>query len=313
MAVAPPSTPTLDATKKSKKQNKGEKAESEAQVTQEQGEKKRKKKHRGEDTVEQEVAIPVQAADAMERPKKKRKSEPTASNTSEDTPPTSNEAALTEPSSSVKPKREKRPKRPKDKSAKFVEPKVEPPVSIKDKIRIVDIPVQHTNPLTDESLPELSQRGLAYAYQYAQHVSLPSDSERATHQAWKFNKGRQNWVLRNVTNPTTIPDPYLSLAMIYVTSIKGGALDSLKKTCKMTMREAKATKSSEQTPEQLAESKKPTDAQASSEEPGESTSKKVAFAVGTVEPPSSAPTKEERSRAKAIIRVLKGKLKPDDV
>ncbi|KAF8762005.1 hypothetical protein RHS01_00721 [Rhizoctonia solani] len=69
--------------------------------------------------------------------------------------------------------------------------------NLKDNIRIADVPIPYTSPLTDEYLSDFAQRGLAYAYQYAQHVSLSSESERAAKQPWKFNKARQNWILRN--------------------------------------------------------------------------------------------------------------------
>jgi hypothetical protein len=88
-------------------------------------------------------------------------------------------------------------------------------------VSITPSPLRHSRPL-NLTLPPL---GLAYAYQYAQHISLPSDSARAAQRPWKFNKGRQNWIIRNVTDPLAIPDSYLALAMAYADSIKGGARD----------------------------------------------------------------------------------------
>lgn len=116
MTVAPASTSSLETPKKSKKQKKGEKGELATQVNPEQGEKKRKEKHRGEDAAGQEVATPTQS-DVAERPKKKRKSEPAASNTNEHTPAGNNETVSAEVSPSVKPKKEKRPKDKLTKSA----------------------------------------------------------------------------------------------------------------------------------------------------------------------------------------------------
>ncbi|GAB1518974.1 hypothetical protein RhiTH_002039 [Rhizoctonia solani] len=176
---------------------------------------------------------------------------------------------------SKKPKREKRPKKPKDKS-------------------------------------KASAR-LAYAYQYAQHVSLSSESERAAKQPWKFNKARQNWILRNVIEPATIPDSYLPISLIYVQNIQGGARNELKKTCKVIKKQAKNSKAS---PSSDSNGSKP-EADQPSEAKSEST-KKVTFAAGTTEPKVteseiSAPSKVKVKRAKIILKVLKGEIRPPDV
>ncbi|QRW19268.1 hypothetical protein RhiXN_00674 [Rhizoctonia solani] len=178
--------------------------------------------------------------------------------------------------------------------------------NLKDNIRIADVPIPYTNPLTDESC-------LAYAYQYAQHVSLSSESERAAKQPWKFNKARQNWILRNVIEPATIPDSYLPISLIYVQNIQGGARNELKKTCKVIKKQAKNSKAS---PSSDSNGSKP-EADQPSEAKSEST-KKVTFAAGTTEPKVteseiSAPSKVKVKRAKIILKVLKGEIRPQDV
>ncbi|EUC66763.1 DUF2373 family protein [Rhizoctonia solani AG-3 Rhs1AP] len=266
--------------------------------------KKRRKQHEDPSASEVGASEAAQVMESSDRPTKKLKKDGLEAVVAEDQLPPGLEGTSLKP-----PKREKRPKKPKDKSKRHKE---EAPNPI-DKIQIVDVSIPYTNPLTDETLPDFAQRGLAYAYQYAQHISLASESERAEKHAWKFNKARQNWILRNITDPTIIPDSHLSISLVYVTSIQGGARDELKKTCKTTKKQAKASKalSSNDQNESNTEVNQP------SEVTGESP-KKVTFASGTaepaiVEPKVSAPSKAKVKRAKIILKVLKGKVKPQDI
>ncbi|KAF8707909.1 hypothetical protein RHS03_03922, partial [Rhizoctonia solani] len=258
-----------------------------------QKEKKRKKKqHEDANTCEAKAAEPVQlTSEHTERPTKKQKSDKMVTPEIGEQQDAESQAAL-----SKKPKREKRPKKPKDKSKASAH-----------------VPIPYTNPLTDESLSDFAQRGLAYAYQYAQHVSLSSESERAAKQPWKFNKARQNWILRNVIEPATIPDSYLPISLIYVQNIQGGARNELKKTCKVIKKQAKNSKAS---PSSDPNGSKP-EADQPSEAKSEST-KKVTFAAGSTEPKVteseiSAPSKVKVKRAKIILKVLKGEIRPQDV
>ncbi|KAH7344945.1 hypothetical protein B0J17DRAFT_712574 [Rhizoctonia solani] len=266
--------------------------------------RKRKKQHEDVGASEAEATEAGQVTEGTERPTKKHKEGEPETPAFEDQP-----IAGPEDASPKKPKREKRPKKPKDKS-KGRKEEVSNPV---DKIQIADVPVPYTNPLTDETLSDLTQRGLAYAYQYAQHVSLTSDSERAAKQAWKFNKARQNWLLRNITDPTIIPDSYLPISLIYVNSIQGGARNGLRKTCKATKKQAKASKEMS-----LKDQSKPeSEADQSPEATGDS-AKKVTFAAETAEPATleteaAAPSKIKVKRAKTILKVLKGKIQPGDI
>ncbi|KAG8695324.1 hypothetical protein FRC09_009230, partial [Ceratobasidium sp. 395] len=282
----------------------------EAQAISNPGAEKRKKKHHGEANTQQ-VATPI-ADDERPRKKKQRVEKKDTHTDNEVTADSTDNTPRVESSLLAKPKREKRPKKPKDKTTKLSAVKAaseEASASVLDDIHIADIPVPYTNPLTDASLPELSQRGLAYAYQYAQHASLPSDAARAAQQPWKFNKGRQNWILRNITEPTVIPDSYLALAMAYVDSIKGGARDTLKKTCKTTIKEARAAVEDQPEPDRQKPSGKAEEA-----ESDKSTAKKVAFAAATNETTASALVNEEEGkRAKKILRVLRGKVEPQDI
>ncbi|KAG8770105.1 hypothetical protein FRC12_004516 [Ceratobasidium sp. 428] len=307
MVVAPPSTSNTKP-KASKKEKRAENVDPEAQAISNPGVEKRKKKHHGVEADTQQVTTPI-ADDERPRKKKQRVEQNDINSDDEVTADNVDNTLGIESLPSAKPKREKRPKKPKDKTTKLSAVSEEASASVIDNIHIADIPVLYTNPLTDGSLPELSQRGLVYAYQYAQHVSLPSDTARAAQQPWKFNKGRQNWIIRNVTEPTVIPDSYLALTMAYVDSIKGGARNTLKKTCKTTIKEAKAAVEDQPEPDRQKPSGKAEEA-----ESDKSTAKKVAFAAATNETTASALVNEEkRKRAKKILRVLRGKVEPQDI
>ncbi|CAE6425448.1 unnamed protein product [Rhizoctonia solani] len=304
MVSAPP-TPTDK--KRSKKKQKDQPTDIRADSSQK--EKKRKnKQHEDTNTPEPEAKATELAQvtnEDAERPIKRQKKDDLETPT-----PGEQQAVESKGAASKKPKREKRPKRPKDKSKKV---RKEEGPNPKDKIQIADVPIPYTNPLTDESLSDFAQRGLAYAYQYAQHVSLTSESERAAKQPWKFNKARQNWILRNVVDPTGIPDSYLPISLLYIESIQGGARNDLKKTCKIIKKQAKASKASSL--EDPNGSKSEAD---KSPEAKDESSKKVTFATGTMEPmaaesETSAPSKVKVKRAKIIIKVLKGKIRPQDV
>ncbi|KAI0091860.1 hypothetical protein BDY19DRAFT_990629 [Irpex rosettiformis] len=77
------------------------------------------------------------------------------------------------------------------------------------------------DPSTDESLSEQASRALSYAYTQAHN---PTN--------WKFNKARQNWLIRNVLSEETIPDDYVPLANRYMSGVQGGARDALIKSCR---------------------------------------------------------------------------------
>ncbi|CUA76768.1 hypothetical protein RSOLAG22IIIB_02240 [Rhizoctonia solani] len=301
MASAPAVQPLAHIDKKSKKQGqKGDSADTRSDSIQKEKKKRRK---RDEDPSTSKVGAATEATQVTEssdRPTKKHKK-----NVPETVTPEDQQSPELEGVSLKKPKREKRPKKPKDKS----KGRNEEHPNFKDKIHIADVPIPYTNPLTDETLPDFAQRGLAYAYQYSQHISLSSESERAAKHAWKFNKARQNWILRNITDPAVIPDSHLPISLTYVSSIQGGARDELRKTCKITKKQAKASKA--------LSSNDQNQSKESSATMGEST-KKVTFAAGTaepatIEPETSAPSKIKVKRAKIILKVLKGKIQPQDI
>ncbi|TFK76163.1 hypothetical protein BDN72DRAFT_954670 [Pluteus cervinus] len=86
------------------------------------------------------------------------------------------------------------------------------------------------DPEDDTQLSEQARKALSYAF--LQHHS-PSE--------WKFNKARQNWLVRNVFNIDLVPDSHLPLVLKYLTDVKGGTRSKLIQTCRDLISEAKAT------------------------------------------------------------------------
>jgi len=78
----------------------------------------------------------------------------------------------------------------------------------------------YPDPTTDEALSQQSCRGLSYAYERCQGVDN-----------WKFNKARQNWLLRNVWSEQAVPESYVPLVIEYLAGIKGGAREKLVGVC----------------------------------------------------------------------------------
>ncbi|KAF8138257.1 hypothetical protein EV363DRAFT_1313517 [Boletus edulis] len=70
----------------------------------------------------------------------------------------------------------------------------------------------YPDPAIDESLAEQSRRALSYAYERCRGI-----------ETWKFNKARQNWLLRNVWSEQAVPENYIPLVIGYLAGISGGA------------------------------------------------------------------------------------------
>ncbi|KAF8845748.1 hypothetical protein BDN67DRAFT_296660 [Paxillus ammoniavirescens] len=86
------------------------------------------------------------------------------------------------------------------------------------KMRRRDLPFP--DPLENESLPEQSRKALSYAYQ-----------RFLDPKSWKFNKARQNWLIRNVWSESAIPEIYVPLLTKYLADIKGSARQKLIDSC----------------------------------------------------------------------------------
>ncbi|EJD53881.1 hypothetical protein AURDEDRAFT_180269 [Auricularia subglabra TFB-10046 SS5] len=163
-------------------------------------ETKRKKKRK--ELTEAAPGEDEQPADAPKRKSKKRDS----AVATETEPPAPDDAHNLDDSSSKK----KKKKRQKDKAAD------EEDLPGKESAKASK---KYPDPAKDKTLSERSQKGLAYAYSYA------------TSSDWKFNKARQNWLMKHAYDSAMIPDEYLRMVFHYLKSIKGQALEHLRKTC----------------------------------------------------------------------------------
>ncbi|KAF8559082.1 hypothetical protein OG21DRAFT_1600676 [Imleria badia] len=98
---------------------------------------------------------------------------------------------------------------------------LEPPKKC-DQYREVDRAhcLPYSNPAIDETLSEPSRRALSYAYERCLGSKV-----------WKFNKARQNWLLRNVWSEQAIPESYIPLMIGYLDGLRGGAREKLIEEC----------------------------------------------------------------------------------
>ncbi|PPQ95481.1 hypothetical protein CVT26_008509 [Gymnopilus dilepis] len=99
---------------------------------------------------------------------------------------------------------------------------------------------EFADPRVDEDLPEQARRALEYAFL---QMNKP--------EKWKFNKARQNWLLRNVWNPEMVSDTYFPLVVKYFSLVQGGTRERLTQTCGSYLKEEeeKTEKEDEKKPE----------------------------------------------------------------
>ncbi|KAF8917819.1 hypothetical protein CPB85DRAFT_141310 [Mucidula mucida] len=76
------------------------------------------------------------------------------------------------------------------------------------------------DPSEDSSLSEQAQKALSYAFTQFRHPKR-----------WKFQKARQNWLIRNAWSAESIPDAHMPLVLKYLTNVQGGVRENLVKTC----------------------------------------------------------------------------------
>jgi len=91
-------------------------------------------------------------------------------------------------------------------------------------------------PLTDDSLSNQARKALVYAHTQIHHPSC-----------WKFNKARQNWLIRNIWSLECVPEKYLPLTMRYLKNVQGGSRETLIRACNVVI-SAVQEQNSTQTP-----------------------------------------------------------------
>ncbi|KAI0824617.1 hypothetical protein BC628DRAFT_389840 [Trametes gibbosa] len=146
--------------------------------------------------------------------------------------------------------------------------------------RNTDLP----DPTDDETLSGQAQKALLYAY-----TQFEEPDE------WKFNKARQNWLIRNVWSDEAIPDKYLPTATKYLEGVQGGAREALIKSCQEALEPAQSTT------EATAAESKPEDSE-SHDMPAQRT---VKFAAPEVQHGKDAPSTSSKSqRATTLLALL---------
>ncbi|TFY69447.1 hypothetical protein EVG20_g3160 [Dentipellis fragilis] len=142
-----------------------------------------------------------------------------------------------------------------------------------DKEKLVDLP----DPESDEALSDQARKALLYTY--AQFDDPPN---------WKFNKARQNWLIRNIWSDQAIPSTYLPLVTRYLSNVQGGVRENLIKTCQTQLASTTSTApETADTADAPKASEQVEEVQAKIEEPKEGTS-----------------MVERHARANAILAVL---------
>ncbi|KIY67331.1 hypothetical protein CYLTODRAFT_397227 [Cylindrobasidium torrendii FP15055 ss-10] len=76
------------------------------------------------------------------------------------------------------------------------------------------------DPSGDSELTDQAQKALEYAFMQFRKPKK-----------WKFNKARQNWLVRNYWSSEQVPDAYTPLVIQYMLKMQGGAREGLVKSC----------------------------------------------------------------------------------
>ncbi|EIW67681.1 hypothetical protein TREMEDRAFT_64275 [Tremella mesenterica DSM 1558] len=129
------------------------------------------------------------------------------------------------------PGEKKKKKKKKDRKAKGEEEEVildDKPVDLGEvvnKDEVKEVIVQDV--LTDPTLSDQAKKALHYVHLHAS--SRKSNSPSGS--IWKFNKARQNWLLRNIWNDE-VPDQWVEPAIKYLCTIQGAGRTILVDTAK---------------------------------------------------------------------------------
>lgn len=78
----------------------------------------------------------------------------------------------------------------------------------------------YPDPSDDPDLTEQSRKALVYIY--SQHTSP---------ETWKFNKARQNWIIRNIWS-SKIQEKYVTMLVEYLSKVQGRVRETIIESCK---------------------------------------------------------------------------------
>ncbi|KIP09172.1 hypothetical protein PHLGIDRAFT_126477, partial [Phlebiopsis gigantea 11061_1 CR5-6] len=171
--------------------------------------KKKKRKAKEESTVGQED---TPASNDVDEPKRKKKSKGKEREADTST-------ATTVVEDEVKTKKSKKRKDRKDEAVAETANEEDRPR--KQKKRKRESKSSLPDPERDGELSDQAKKALSYAYSQAEEPS-----------SWKFNKAKQNWLLRNIWSEESIPDTHVALTNKYLAGVQGGVRETLIKTCR---------------------------------------------------------------------------------
>ncbi|KIK65514.1 hypothetical protein GYMLUDRAFT_38985 [Collybiopsis luxurians FD-317 M1] len=83
------------------------------------------------------------------------------------------------------------------------------------------------DPAEETLLSEQARKALVYAFTQFRKPSK-----------WKFQKARQNWIIRNIWSAENIPDSQMPLVLKYLSNVQGNVRETLIKTCESIIEKA---------------------------------------------------------------------------
>ncbi|KAH7100615.1 hypothetical protein BKA62DRAFT_705985 [Auriculariales sp. MPI-PUGE-AT-0066] len=191
-------------------------------------ERAHKKRKSRNDASARPVELETASDDTVTRPKKKRRKADTEEDVqqgpggSEDTNTQTQDDSQNVSTSDVKKKKKRQGKDSQFRVAETAPPQPEEAVdaaTTEKKTKDSKKDKKYPNPSNDESLSDQAQKALAYAHEYVRGSG------------WKFNKARQNWLMRNVYDSTAVPEPYVKTVYKYLKGVKGQAIGHIRETC----------------------------------------------------------------------------------
>ncbi|KAG6911730.1 hypothetical protein DXG01_007980 [Tephrocybe rancida] len=174
---------------------------------------KRSKRHRTEDKSEVPDDESIPEVTPKEKKTKKRKREA--------------EVSVDEDNEQIDEEKSGKKSKKKSKRAKKTEPEPTTTLDVAPKKKRKN-KTGFSDPSEDASLSEQSQKCLSYAFLQFHRPSK-----------WKFNKARQNWLIRNIWSKEMVPEDHLPLLFGYLAKVQGGVRENLLQSCRTALEKPK--------------------------------------------------------------------------
>ncbi|WWC62782.1 uncharacterized protein I303_105379 [Kwoniella dejecticola CBS 10117] len=159
----------------------------------------------------------------------------------------------------------------------------------------------------DEKLSDQAKKHVYYAYLFSNRPNTSTSvSAEGPSITWKFNKAKQNWLIRNVFSNEEIPEKYLEIVLSYLKTTQGSSRINLMESAKKIINPP--TPISTGTEEDVADLSKPendgvsqeAESQAQTQSLDDTESKEDALS-GTQEGDESANLKLRKERAERLL------------